>query len=156
MNRTIAKILTVVTLAFVCMTASAKSNPFDKYADTKDVTYVYISKAMIDLLGTKVPANVNGINIKQLSGMLNSIQVITSGTKATKESLKSETMSIVKKNKYENLMQINENDTKVNIYHKESKDNSIIVMLTDGLGETVVVVFSGTFKTADIMKMMKK
>lgn len=156
MNKTIAKIIAVVTLAFICATASAQSNPFDKYADAKDVTYIYISKAMLGLMGSKAVANINGIDINEIISKLNSIQIITSGTKSTKESLKSDAQSIVKKGKYEILMQVSENDKKVDIYHKESKDNSVIVMITDSKNETVLIVFSGTFSTANVMKMLQQ
>lgn len=156
MNKTISRIIAVVTLAFICTTASAQSNPFDKYADTKDVTYIYISKAMLGLIGSKAVANINGIDINEIISKLNSIQIITSGTKSTKESLKSDAQSIVKKGKYEILMQVSENDKKVDIYHKESKDNSVIVMITDSKNETVLIVFSGTFSTANVMKMLQQ
>jgi hypothetical protein len=156
MNKTISRIIAVVTLAFICATASAQSNPFDKYADTKDVTYIYISKAMLGLIGSKAVANINGIDINEIISKLNSIQIITSGTKSTKESLKSDAQSIVKKGKYEILMQVSENDRKVDIYHKESKDNSVIVMITDSKNETVLIVFSGTFSTANVMKMLQQ
>jgi glucose-6-phosphate isomerase len=53
-------------------------------------------------------------------------------------------------------MQISENDSKVDIYHKDSKDNSVIVMITDDKEDTVVIVFSGTFTTENVMKMLQK
>ena len=53
-------------------------------------------------------------------------------------------------------MQVAENDRKVDIYHKESKDNSVIVMITDSKNETVLIVFSGTFSTANVMKMLQQ
>lgn len=155
MNRLISTALTAIAFMLVCITASAQSTPFDKYADKKDVTYVYISKAMLSLVGTKMMPSINGVNVSELSGKLNSIQIINSGTKAAKESLKTDVMSIVKKGKYETLMQISENDSKVNIYHKEGKDSSIIVMMTDNKDDTVVVVFSGTFSTENIMNMLQ-
>ncbi len=156
MNKAIAKIIAIVTMAFICTTANAQSNPFDKYADSRDVTYIYISKTMLGLMGSKISANINDVNISEIINGLNSIQIITSGTAATKKSLKNEAQSIVKKNKYELLMQVSENNRKVDIYHKESKDNSVIVMITDNENETVLIVFSGTFSTENVMKMIQQ
>lgn len=156
MNKAISTALAAIAFIFVCITANAQSTPFDKYADTEDVTYVYISKAMLSLLGSKMMPEINGVNVNEISSKLNSIQIITSGTKATQKSLKTDAMSIVKKNKYEILMQISENDSKVDIYHKDSKDNSVIVMITDDKEHTIVIVFSGTFTTENVMKMLQK
>lgn len=37
-----------------------------------------------------------------------------------------------------------------------SKDNSVIVMITDNENETVLIVFSGTFSTENVMKMIQQ
>ena len=85
MNKAISTALAAIAFMFVCITANAQSTPFDKYADTEDVTYVYISKAMLSLLGTKMMPEINGVNVNEISSKLNSIQIITSGTKATQK-----------------------------------------------------------------------
>lgn len=141
--------LSMLMLTLTCLTAQAQTNPFDRFAEYKDVTYVYISKAMLKLIGTNVIPSINGIDVKEIGNKLNSIQIITS-EKNTKESLKSEAINIIKKDAYENILQISEDNSKVDIYFKEGKKNSIIVMLNDEKSETVLIVFSGTFTTSTI------
>ena len=60
---------------------------------------------------------------------------------------------VVKRDKYEMLMQVDEDDSKVRIYFKDGKKQSVILMSTDESNETSVIAFSGTFKIEDVQKM---
>ncbi len=154
MKQFIAKAFAFFIIALTCINANAQDNPFDKFADSKDVTYVYISETMLKLFGTDVMPSINGMDISEIGSKLKSIQVITS-EKATKKSLKSEAMDIIKKHSYERLMQIAEKDNNVDIYHKGGKYNSIIVMVNENNDDTVLIVFSGTFNVSNILQMFK-
>lgn len=155
MKRNILKAITLIVFIFVGINAKANDNPFDKFADAKDITYIYISKAMLSLVGTDMIPSINGVDIADISSRLNSIQIITSDKKM-KTTLRSEALSIIKKGKYESLMQISEEKNKVDIYHKNGKSNSLIVMINDNADNTIVIVFSGSFSTESIMKMLQK
>ena len=141
-------------MALLCLTASAQVKEFEKYADTKNVTYVYISKYMIGMVGKM--ATMPGVDISSLSNKLSAIQIITSDDKAAGTKLKKEVQNILSNGKYEKLMQINEDDSKVNIYHSEGKEQSAVVMISDGDGSVTVMVFSGKFSLDDVTKMTKK
>lgn len=134
--------------------AQAQKNPFDKFSDYEDVTYIFISEAMLKLVGTTAIPSIDGIDINEIGSKLKSIQIITS-EKCTKNSLKSEAMSIIKKESYEKLIQVSEKDNKVDIYFKDGKKNSIIVMVNDEKDDTVLIVFSGEFGMANIAKMLE-
>ena len=58
-------------------------------------------------------------------------------------------------NNYEVLMQIKEDDSKVDICHCIDKQQSAAVMLTDEDDSSTVMVFSGHFTMDDVMKMTK-
>ena len=154
MKQTIIKSLLCTIMALLCLTASAQVKEFEKYADTKNVTYVYISKYMIGMVGKM--ANIPGVDISSLSNKLSAIQIITSDDKAAGTKLKKEVQGILSSGKYEKLMQINDDDSKVNIYHTEGKQQSAVVMISDGDGSVTVMVFSGKFNMDDVMKMTKK
>ena len=57
------------------------------------------------------------------------------------------------KDNYELLMQVNEDDSKVNIFHHVGKQQSAVIMLVEEDDEVTVMVFSGKFTLEDIMKM---
>ena len=101
-------------------------------------------------------ANMPGVDISSLSNKLSAIQIITSDDKAAGTKLKKEVQGILSSGKYEKLMQINDDDSKVNIYHTEGKQQSAVVMISDGDGSVTVMVFSGKFNMDDVMKMTKK
>ena len=154
MKRTIIRTLLCTVLALLCLTASAQVKEFEKYADTKNVTYVYISKYMIGMVGKM--ANMPGVDVSSLSNKLSAIQIITSDYPEAGKKLKKEVQGILSNGKYEKLMQVNEDDSKVNIYHSEGKQQSSVVMVTDGDGTVTVIVFSGKFNLEDVMKMTRK
>lgn len=142
-------------MAFACLTANAQVKEFEKYSDTKNVTYVYISKFMLKLAGANASPSVPGVNTKSIMNKLTGIQIITSDDKSAATRLKTDTQNIVKNGKYELLMQVDEDEDKVRIYHREGKQQSVVVMLTEEDEETTVIVFSGTFSLDDVMKMTR-
>lgn len=154
MKTIITNILLAIMLMMTSINAQAQKNPFDKFSDYEDVTYIFISEAMLKLVGTTAIPSIDGIDINEIGSKLKSIQIITS-EKCTKNSLKSEAMSIIKKESYEKLIQISEKDNKVDIYFKDGKKNSIIVMVNDEKDDTVLIVFSGEFGMANIAKMLE-
>lgn len=154
MKTIITNILLAIMLMMTSINAQAQKNPFDKFSDYEDITYIFISEAMLKLVGTTAIPSIDGIDINEIGSKLKSIQIITS-EKHTKNSLKSEAMSIIKKESYEKLIQVSEKDNKVDIYFKDGKKNSIIVMVNDEKDDTVLIVFSGEFGMANIAKMLE-
>ena len=135
--------------------ANAQVKAFEKYADMKNVTYVYISKYMLGMAGKNATPSVPGVDTRTLAGKLTGIQIINTENKAAKTKLKSDVKAILAKGKYELLMQMNEDDSKVNIYHCIAKQQSAVVMQTEDDEELSLMIFSGKFTLDDVMKMTK-
>lgn len=142
-------------LAIVSITAHAQVKEFERYSDTKNVTYVYISKFMLQAVGKKAAPSVQGVNLNNIMNKLTGIQIITAEEKSAATRLKTDTQNIVKNGKYELLMQVDENEEKTRIYHREGKQQSVIVMLTEETAETTVIVFSGSFTLNDVTTLTK-
>lgn len=154
--KTIAiRIILCVAMMMLSLQANAQVKEFEKYADTKNVTYVFISKYMLRMVGKASYPSVPGVNTQSIMNKLNGIQIISSEEEAATARLKTETQSIIKQGKYELLMQVDENDEKVRIYHREGKQQSAVVMMADEDGEFSVIVFSGTFTLEDVMTLTK-
>lgn len=154
MKRFISHTLAIILMTIASVNAQAQKNPFDRFADSQDLTYIYISKTMLKFVELDEISNINGIELKKLGNTLESIQIITSNKK-TKNSLKSEAMSIIKKETFERVMQVVEKDNNVDIYHKKGKDISIIAMVSVNKDKTVLIVFSGAFDLKDILQTIK-
>lgn len=153
--KTTIKIILCVAMLMASVTANAQVKAFEKYADMKNVTYVYISKFMLRMVDASSAPSVPGVNTQSLMKKLNGIQIINSDNKNAIARLKADAQSIVKQGKYELLMQVDEDGDKVRIYHREGKQQSVVVMMADEEDEFSVIVFSGTFTLADVQRMTK-
>ena len=100
MKRIIVKHLFSVLLVFICTATYAQKNPFDKFADSENLKYVYVSKQMIGLVKDLHLPNVVSITNYHNIDELCSIQIISSGKGSIGE-LKSEAWSIIKKENFQ-------------------------------------------------------
>ncbi|MDO4980541.1 MAG: DUF4252 domain-containing protein [Prevotellaceae bacterium] len=153
MKQIIIKTLLGIVVALCSLNANAQVKAFEKYADTKNVTYVYISKYMLGMAGKNATPSVPGVDIKTLAGKLTGIQIVSTENKAAQAKLKNDAKSIMAKDKYELLMQMKEDDSKVNIYHHIAKQQSAVVMQVENDEELTLMIFSGKFTLEDVMKM---
>ena len=153
MKQIIIKTLLGIVVALCSLNANAQVKAFEKYADTKNVTYVYISKYMLGMAGKNATPSVPGVDIKTLAGKLTGIQIVSTENKAAQAKLKNDAKSIMAKDKYELLMQMKEDDSKVNIYHHIAKQQSAVVMQVEDSEELTLMIFSGKFTLEDVMKM---
>ena len=153
MKQIIIKTLLGIMIATCSLNANAQVKAFEKYADMKNVTYVYISKYMLSMAGKNATPSVPGVDIKTLAGKLTGIQIINTENKAAQAKLKNDVKGIISRDKYELLMQMNEDDSRVNIYHHITKQQSAVVMQVEDKEELTLMVFSGKFTLDDVMKM---
>lgn len=149
----IIRTLLCAVVAMTSLTVNAQVKAFEKYADMKNVSYVYISKYMLGLASKSSMPSVPGVNPKSLARNLTGIQIISSEEKTARAKLKNDVNAILAKDKYEVLMQIREDGNKVDIYHCIGKQQSVVVMLTDEDDSATVMIFSGHFTLDDVMKM---
>ena len=153
MKQTIIKTLLCVGMALVSLNASAQVKAFEKYADMKDVTYVYISKYMLAMAGKNSTPSIPNVDTKALYSKLTGIQIIHSENKGAQTKLKNDIKSSLVHDKYELLMQINEDSSNVNIYYSVKKQQSVVIMLVEENNKMTTMVFSGKFTLNDVMKM---
>ena len=153
MKQTIIKALLCVVVVLSSLTANAQVKAFEKYADMKDVSYVYISKFMLGMVGKQATPQVPGVDVKSLASKLSGIQIIHADSENAQNKLKNDIKALIAKDKYELLMQMNEDNSKVNIYHHIGKQQSIVAMLVDDKDDVTIMVFSGKFTLEDVMKM---
>ena len=153
MKQIIIKTLIGIMVATCSLNANAQVKAFEKYADAKNVTYVYISKYMLAMAGKNATPSVPGVDIKTLAGKLTGIQIINTENKAAQAKLKNDVKGIISRDKYELLMQMNEDDSRVNIYYHITKQQSAVVMQVEDKEELTLMVFSGKFTLEDVMKM---
>ena len=147
--------LLCIMVAMASLTVNAQVKAFEKYADMKNVSYVYISKYMLGMASKTSMPSVPGVDTKSLASKLTGIQIISSEEKTARAKLRNDVKDILAHDKYEVLMQIREDGDKVDIYHCVGKQQSVVVMLMDEDDSATVMIFSGNFTLDDVMRMTK-
>ena len=147
--------LLCIMVAMASLTINAQVKAFEKYADMKNVSYVYISKYMLGMASKASMPSAPGVDTKSLASKLTGIQIISSEEKTARAKLRNDVKDILARDKYEVLMQIREDGDKVDIYHCVGKQQSVVVMLMDEDDSATVMIFSGHFTMDDVMKMTK-
>lgn len=155
MKQEMIRTLLCIMVAISSLTVNAQVKAFEKYADMKNVSYVYISKYMLGIASKTSMPSVPGVDTKSLASKLTGIQIISSEEKTARVKLKNDVKDILAHDKYEVLMQIREDGDKVDIYHCVGKQQSVVVMLMDEDDSATVMIFSGNFTLDDLMKMTK-
>ena len=153
MKQSIIRTLLCIMVAMASLTVNAQVKAFEKYADMKNVSYVYISKYMLGMASKASMPSVPGVDTKSLASKLTGIQIISSEEKTARAKLKNDVKAILDRDKYEVLMQMREDGSKVDIYHCVGKQQSVVVMLMDEDDSATVMIFSGNFTLDDVMKM---
>ena len=155
MKQKMTRTLLCIMVAMASLTINAQVKAFEKYADMKNVSYVYISKYMLGMASKASMPSVPGVDTKSLASKLTGIQIISSEEKTARAKLRNDVKDILARDKYEVLMQIREDGDKVDIYHCVGKQQSVVVMLMDEDDSATVMIFSGHFTMDDVMKMTK-
>ena len=155
MKQKMTRTLLCIMVAMASLTVNAQVKAFEKYADMKNVSYVYISKYMLGMASKASMPSVPGVDTKSLASKLTGIQIISSEEKTARAKLRNDVKDILARDKYEVLMQIREDGDKVDIYHCVGKQQSVVVMLMDEDDSATVMIFSGNFTLDDVMKMTK-
>ena len=155
MKQRMIRTLLCIIVAMASITVNAQVKAFEKYADMKNVSYVYISKYMLGMASKTSMPSVPGVDTKSLASKLTGIQIISSEEKTARAKLKNDVKDILARDKYEVLLQIREDGNKVDIYHCVGKQQSVVVMLMDEDDSATVMIFSGNFTLDDVMKMTK-
>ncbi len=155
MKQKMIRTLLCIMVAMASLTVNAQVKAFEKYADMKNVSYVYISKYMLGMASKASMPSVPGVDTKSLASKLTGIQIISSEEKTARAKLRNDVKDILAHDKYEVLMQIREDGDKVDIYHCVGKQQSVVVMLMDEDDSATVMIFSGNFTLDDVMKMTK-
>lgn len=153
MKQIIIRTLLCAVVAMASLTANAQVKAFEKYANMKNVSYVYISKYMLGMASKASMPSVPGVDTKSLASKLTGIQIVSSEEKTARAKLRNDVKDILARDKYEVLMQMREDGEKVDIYHCVGKQQSVVVMLMDEDDSATVMIFSGNFTLDDVMKM---
>lgn len=141
-------------LSLCSLMSYAQESFFDKFADMDGVTSVYISKAMLSMMPNM---KTEGINIGEVAGKLDNIQILSCEKADLIPKIKKEIEYINPKNGYEELMRVNDAGDKTTIYLKKDKNGKKeFVLLSGEKKEFTIVVITGDLSLQEIQRIVNK
>ena len=150
------RLMLIAVACLLChLWGNAQAIDFEKYADMDDVTSVYISPAMMSLVGN-IELDVEDVEIGKMAGKLEELKILNSETPKGIRLLKEEARKINAKNGYEELMRVNDEGDKTTIYMKQGKEgkNEFVLVNEEEDGELSIIIFLGNLTLKDVKKMM--
>lgn len=146
------KLILTGMLLLLSLFCQAQKNLFNKYNDLKGVSSVYISKAMIESnpnLFTK------DVYIGKVSGLLNSVQVLSTMDSNVKKELRKDLHALVESSKYELLMKQKGTVSSSEFYMSRKGDKvKELIMILDGAASLKFVYLEGEMTLKDIQNIM--
>ena len=143
-------ILLLLCCASICF---AQDKLFEQYADMDDVTSVYISKKMFDLMPD---IETGGLDLKDLRGKIDNLQILTTDREDLCAKMRKDFKNLVTQS-HEELMRIKDDDEKVTFYIlQEGNRIREMLMFSDSYDEFVIIRLKGKFTLEDIQKIAKQ
>lgn len=164
--KNIVKII-VVTLCLLPSLALAQS-VFDKLENSENIGTVTINKGMLGIVANMSADDKDkeAQEFIELAKSINSIKVFVSEDESASKEMSMTAKKYVKSSKLESLMKVKDDDTQVDFYVKDGKDNdhvSEMVMLVTGMDEkkgpnfeTVLVTMTGDIDMTKIGSLVNK
>jgi len=145
-------ILLIICL-FCTSVGFAQNNLFDKYADMDDVTSVFISKAMFQMMPAIEQVGVNLMNMK---GKIESLQLVSTEKQNKIPQMKKEFSQLVTA-QHKELMRIKDGKDRVNFY-SDMKGDQIkeLIMLAETDSSYTAIQLIGNFTLQDIQDIAKQ
>ncbi|WP_276865367.1 DUF4252 domain-containing protein [Mediterranea massiliensis] len=146
------KLFLVSLLLALPLLGQAQQELFKKYSDRKNVSSVYISKAMLDMnpsLFTK------DIYIGKAASQLNSVQIISTLDNKIKPDLLKDIRELVKSSRYELLMKQKGIVSSSEFYVSRKGDKvKELVMVINGAASLKFVYLEGEMTTKDVQNIL--
>ena len=142
----------IETLLLCCVNICfAQNKLFDKYADMDDVTSVYISKKMFQMMPVMETA---GLNLANLKGKIESLQILTTQKADLRERMRGEFKALIGKD-HEELMRVKDGKTKANFYVKQQGEliQELIMIADMDDGSFSVMQLLGRFTLQDVQEI---
>lgn len=142
-------ILILISLFFTSL-SFGQNKLFDKFAEMDNVSSVYISKSMFQMMPN---IQTEGLNLMNLKGKISSLQILNTESKDKAELMRKEFSGLVGK-QHEELMRVRDGKTNATFYAKQNKDiiHELIMLANTEKGFTVIQIL-GDFTLNDIQEI---
>ena len=120
------QILLIVCFLCLSLTGYAQDKLFDKFSDMDQVSSVYISKSMFQMMPELSAA---GLNLIHLKGKIDNLQVLSTEDAAVREEMKKDFHAAIGKT-YESWMKVKSDGTKADFMVKKTDSSYVVIRMT--------------------------
>lgn len=123
---------------------------FEKYAQMEDVSQVYISKTMFQMMPAMETA---GLNLVHMKGKIESLQILSTENEAKKVQMRKDFSGLIGK-QHETLMRVKDGKTQATFYiSRKGERIQELIMLADTKSNFSVIQLLGNFSMEDIQRI---
>lgn len=146
-------------LIALCLLPSlrAQNDLYKKYSGKNGVTSVYVSQAMLEMMGS-FDVKSDNMDISNVLSKLSGIYILNTSDAKLKEQLVNDTRHFSNDNQYKLLMQVKDSSDNVDFFVKKSKSDNLIqelVMLVKQPDGFVMIQLQGKMTLDDIKQITK-
>jgi len=137
----------IISCLFCSGLGLAQNKLFEKYADMDNVTSVYISKTMFQM----IPKVENiGVNLMNMTGKIESLQLVSTERQDMITQMKKEFSQLVT-TRHEEMMRVKDGKTRVSFY-TDLKNDKIkeLILLVEAEDNYTAILLTGNFTLKDI------
>jgi len=147
----------IIVCLFCASMGFAQNKIFEKYADMNDVTSIYISKAMFQMM-SKINTGTDGVNIDNLKGKIESLQLVATEKPDKIAQMKKDFSQFIKSVQYQELMRIKDESSRVHFYSVTAPNDQIkeLIMLIEDENDYTAILLTGNFTLKDIQDITNK
>jgi hypothetical protein len=144
----------LIALCLICTSIGfAQNKLFDKYADMDDVTSVYISKAMFQMISGKTKIDKVGLNVTNMKDKIESFQLVTTEKPDKITQMKKEFSQLVTA-QHQELMRVKSEDSRVRFFSNMQGDLiKELIMLVEADDNFTAILLIGSFTLKDIQEI---
>ncbi|NDV93728.1 DUF4252 domain-containing protein [Dysgonomonas sp. 521] len=149
-------LLLMLVFMFSFIAVQAQDKMFERFSNNKDITTVYISKALLSMVPNMAGADMGGVNVKSLANKLEQLEIYTSDSKKAFKEMLSEADAMKKNKAYETLMSVKDKDQVVNFYAQRDGNGKFkdLIMFVNEESECTVIRIVGNFTMEDLQKVV--
>jgi hypothetical protein len=143
----------IIVICLLCpLLGFAQSQLFDKYAEMDNVTSVYISKAMFNM----IPAIGDvGLSLTNMKGKVESLQLVSTQSTDHASRMRKEFSQLVTK-RHEELMRVRDGKQRITFYANQQGDIiKDLLMLADADSSFTAIQIIGNFTLQDVQEIAK-
>ena len=147
------KYILLILCLFCTIYSFGQDKLFDKYTEMDNVTSVYISKAMFQMMPN---INNTGLNLMNMKGKIESLQLATTEKKEISDQMRKEFTKLVGR-QHSELMRVRDGKTRATFY-ADMKGEQVkdLLMLAETDSSFTVIQLLGNFTLQDIQEIAKE